>query len=545
MVSRLLVVLAVGCAPEPAGPAPGAGMGPEAIPALAPTQALTRISLDLRGIRPRPSELAALEADPAALPAVVDTLLEDPLFEARMVDFWHEVYLTRADRFTLSAADFGLEGEAAFARDVGEEPLRLVARVAATDRPWTDIVTADWTMATPLLADAWPLQHDAEGWAEARYTDGRPAAGVLATNGLWWRYRSTDSNANRKRANQISRMLLCNDYLVRPISFDREVDLLDTEAVNDAIQTNPACVNCHVSLDPIASALFGFWSFNEASWLDASTYHPAREQLWRDTTQVAPAWYGQPVASLEQMAHAIAGDPRFPQCAVQQVYSALLQRDLGLDDEAALVAHREAFVAGGLRLKALLRAVVLDPAYLAADAASVDGTRGAPVRMLTPDQLGASVEDITGFRWSSSDYAMLQNDLVGVRTLAGGADGATVVRTARSPSATLLLVQERLAEAAATHVATAEAALAPAERRIFTEVDGAESPEDAAGRARMAAQVQSLHRRLFGSTVAADGPEVAAALDLWAAVYAVEASPLAAWAAVLTALLRDPDFLFY
>ena len=49
----------------------------------------------------------------------------------------------------------------------------------------------------------------------ARYQDGRPAAGVLATNGLWWRYRSTASNANRKRANQASRILLCQDYLVR------------------------------------------------------------------------------------------------------------------------------------------------------------------------------------------------------------------------------------------------------------------------------------------------------------------------------------------
>lgn len=545
MVSPLLLAFALGCAPEPADSAPAGEVAARPIPTLDAAASLTRISLDLRGIRPRPDEYAALAADPAALPALVDTMLADPLFEARMVDFWHEVYLTRADWFTLSAADFGLEGEAAFARDVGEEPLRLVARVAAADRPWTDVVTADWTMATPLLAAAWPLAHSGDGWAEAAYTDGRPAAGVLSTNGLWWRYRSTDSNANRKRANQISRMLLCNDYLVRPISFDREVDLLDTEAVNDAIQTNPACVNCHVSLDPIASALFGFWSFNEESWLDSSTYHPAREQLWRDTTQVAPAWYGQPVASLEQMAHAIAADPRFPQCAVQQVYSGFLQRDLTLADEAALVAHREAFLAGGLRLKSLLRSVVLDPAYLAADAAGVDATRGAPVRMLTPDQLGSTVADITGFRWTYADYAMLQNDLVGVRTLAGGADGSTVVRTARSPSATLLLVQERLAEAAATHVAAAEAALAPAERRLFTEVDGSESPDDPAGRARMAAQVQALHLRVFGASVAADGPEVAAALDLWAAVYAIEASPVSAWAAVLTALLRDPDFLFY
>ena len=53
----------------------------------------------------------------------------------------------------------------------------------------------------------------------ARYTDGRPAAGVLATNGLWWRYTTTDSNMNRTRAAAISRLLLCEDFMARPVSF--------------------------------------------------------------------------------------------------------------------------------------------------------------------------------------------------------------------------------------------------------------------------------------------------------------------------------------
>ena len=45
---------------------------------------------------------------------------------------------------------------------------------------------------------------------------------------------------------------------MRPIQFDLDVNLLDEAAVTDALRTNPACVNCHVSLDPIASYLFGF-----------------------------------------------------------------------------------------------------------------------------------------------------------------------------------------------------------------------------------------------------------------------------------------------
>jgi hypothetical protein len=47
------------------------------------------------------------------------------------------------------------------------------------------------------------------------YADGRPAAGVLSTNGLWWRYPSTASNGNRKRADTPSRIFLCHDYTNR------------------------------------------------------------------------------------------------------------------------------------------------------------------------------------------------------------------------------------------------------------------------------------------------------------------------------------------
>ena len=80
----------------------------------------------------------------------------------------------------------------------------------------------------------------------------RPAAGILSTNSMWWRYGSTASNANRGKVNAISKILLRNDYLSKTISFDRSVNLLDDDALNDALKTNPGCA-CHNSLDPLAS----------------------------------------------------------------------------------------------------------------------------------------------------------------------------------------------------------------------------------------------------------------------------------------------------
>jgi hypothetical protein len=61
----------------------------------------------------------------------------------------------------------------------------------------------------------------------------------------------------------------------------------------------------------------------------------------------------------------------------------------------------------------------------------------------------------------------------------------------------------------------------------------------------MVAQIQALHLAVLGDSVAADGEEVAANLALWSELHIVERDTRAAWAGVLSVLLRDPDFLLY
>jgi hypothetical protein len=546
MTRALPLLLLIACngadGPKPGADAPPADWDAAAMPRMDDLRLLTRASLDLRGVRPSRAELQAVIDDPAQLEPMINAFVDDPRFGERVVSLWSEVYLTRADFFRNGANDYGLDDEPGFARAVGEEPLRLLARVAVEDRPWTEIVTADWTVADPQLAAAWPLEREAgDGWTPARYTDGRPAAGVLSTNGLWARYTSTASNLNRKRANQISRLLVCNDYLVHPIEFDRDVDLLDAAAVESAVRNDPGCVGCHVSLDPLAAYLFGFWATNEASWLDGSRYHPERELTWVDTLGTPPAWYGQPGANLGDLGLQIAADPRFASCAVEQAFSLLLRRPPTLSDEPALLAHREAFLAGDARLKALVRSVLADPRYRAGDSDDprVEAFGGVPTKLATPDLLSSQIEGLTGYRWSWYGYDMLQTDLVGLRSLAGGADGVSVVRTATSPNATVVLVQERLAELAAIHAVTQ--AIEAGDDRLFDLVDvtRVETPE------ARAAQLQSLHLAVFGREVALDGDEVAANAALWGELYALDQSPEAAWAGVLIALLRDPDLTLY
>jgi hypothetical protein len=510
--------------------------------AMDPVALLERASLDLRGRRASDDEVDAVLADPDAVDRLIDEFLADPAFPERVVDLWSEIYLTYSEETTINADTLGIADYPGFQEAAGEEALRILARVADDDLPWTDIVTADWTMMNGTLAQALPTDYPkgATDWQVAHYVDGRPAAGVLSTSTMWWRYDSTDSNANRKRANTASRVLLCNDYLSRPIDFDRNVNLLNEDAVLDALKTNPACMACHVSLDPLAGYFYGFWTYIDGSSGDATEYHPEREVLWQTYTDVAPGFYGEPGHSLEDLGVQIASDNRFAECAVEQAYTLLLRRKVTLDDTDHLTNHWNAFLSGGLTLRSLVRSVVDDPNYRTGST-----TEDGPVtlKMVTPDLLGSVVKDLTGFDWRYAGFDMLKSDMVGLRTLAGGADGYTVTADATSPNATLVLVQQRLAEAASDYSVEKERAEAPASRRLFTEIGFTETPDS--DEKTMRKQIRLLHERVLGNVVADDGPEVEANLELWQHLYAVGDDPAAAWKGLLCALLRDPDFLFY
>ena len=319
-----LLLLCMACGTNPSTPpptrepgtAPSAAVVPYSTSLDAP-RLLRRISLDLRGVLPSTEELDHVESQPEAVWNYRDAWLADPRLEGRLVQLLAERWHTRVDDFLVQYLDYqALASEPGqllrFERSVGEEPLRLLARIAVSDRPWTDVVTTDHTMADERLASIWPLERqDGTGWQVASYTDGRPAAGVLATNGLWWRYYTTRSNANRARVAAISRLLVCEDYAARTITFAEDDALAAGADLEDALQESPYCQGCHAGLDPIAAALYGFWSANEYQTDEIDTYHPERERLGSTVLGVQPAWYGDPVAGLHELGAHIASDPLF------------------------------------------------------------------------------------------------------------------------------------------------------------------------------------------------------------------------------------------
>ena len=429
---------------------------PEPLPDL---RLLRRLSLDLRGTLPGLEEYEAVAEDPAALEELRDDWLERAELEEVLVHRLAERWHTRVDGFDIEASEYGLGDEQAWAyhRAVGEEPLRLVARIVVEDRPWAEVVRADHTLANPLLEQIWPLEREAgEGWTEARYTDDRPHAGVLSTNGLWWRYTTDVSNMNRRRVAALSRLLVCEDPLTRPVALDGAA----LEDIETAVHTQPACQTCHASLDPAASALFGFWWVVHYSEPEESRYHPERERLGEDYLGVRPAWHGRPVSGLVELGEAIAEDPRFDRCAAETFAELYWRRPLEVSDEPSLAELVRALEEGDQRIKPLLRAITDHPEYRSAERA----------HLLQPHQLASAVEELTGFRWTWQDVDLLDADPEGYRVLAGGVDGILSTNPQGAPGLTRSLVVQRLAEMAAVHAAEDTQAVDELTLRAYGEV---------------------------------------------------------------------------
>jgi len=510
---------------------------PPAHTALEPVALLRRLSLDLRGILPSQADQDRVQSDADQLAALRENYLDDALFEERLVVLFSEWFHTLIDAFPAGYRDFDLDPaqEYAFERAVGEEPLRLMARVAAQDRPWSEIVTADWTLADPLLADLWPLDRDeGEGWLEARYTDLRPAAGVLSTNGLWWRYTTNGSNKNRGRAAAMTRLLLCEDMLARPVAFEAGLALSDEDGAEEAIRSEPSCQACHAALEPLAAGLFGFWWLGQYSALEMTSYHAEREPMALEVLGVSPEFFGTPVQGLSELGQAVAADPRFYRCAAERAAEALWRRPVTLEDFDRIEAYRQALMARA-SFQDLVRAITDDDLYRAGVAAPHEPD--APTRrLLGAERLHTVIRDLTGFSWTWDGYEMLRNDTLGHRILAGGVDGESVTQVLGEPGLTWALVVKRVAEAAANH--TVEAELLAGDRDLFCCVSLDDEPGDEA----FEEELLNLHWRLFGQVPSAD--RLSADVDLWQTIASDHGTGFA-WQGLLSGLLRDPALVTY
>lgn len=527
--------------------------GPEPEPEyLSPDEHLLRISMALRGTRPSLADLAAVRQDPGRIPDFVDAYMAGPGFRETVRDLHNDALLTNVSGQFPALAPLQDVQPFAISDSVMGTTLRLIERIVVEDRPYSEIVTADTWVVDDIAAAVYGIDDGGSGWREVPSPSDRPAAGILSDNAFFLRHESANSNFHRGRANAVSTALLCLDYEDNNIELDEGIDLTDAEAVATALTTNPACVACHDTLDPLASHFFAIignpMSNQITEYPLPDLYIPQREDDWMDSTGRPPGFYGEESSDIGTLGALISTDPRFTACTARRFYAYFLRTDLD-EVSADTVEELDAvFTDSDLQAKALIRAIMLSDAFRIAAASTEESAEEVQGYLRArPFQLALAIEDLTGFRWEL-DVQLLQAgasagvlDLVrssglGFQVLGGSGDSFTVLESIDTTNATTSLFLRQLAAEAASFVV---------ERDAVAEEPRLLSAGLVTDEAEVRAQLASLFERIHAEAVDPGSQDVEDALALFNAALAASGDPSRAWKTTLTAMLRDLGILFY
>ncbi len=247
--------------------------------------------------------------------------------------------------------------------------MKLIEHIVRNDRPFTEIVTADYIMVTPYTARGYgifdevqdavqepgrsvrvhPGQAQGARWAASKATDQEsatgfyPHAGLLSTFQYLRRYPTTETNRNRLRARMYYQHFLGVDAL------ELAARVSDAAAVTAKyeIPTMQAseCVVCHKTIDPVAGLFQDYYKLRgrlrppQGGLVQGHVRAPASraktlpaEERWR-----ALQWLGERTAK----------DPRFAVAMVEHVYYILTGRKVLLPpkdlDDPLYAAKRRAY----------------------------------------------------------------------------------------------------------------------------------------------------------------------------------------------------------
>ena len=560
IIARILVsgAVLVACGEENAPPGTG---GEPSVEYLTPTEHLVRASMTLRGIRPSLEELSAVREDPSWVPAIIDHYLESPEMGATIREMHGEHMLSSVDA-AIYPAGFPAVGSLAgmdvqrINESIVEAPTRLVEHVVMNDRPYHEIVTGDYTVADPIVSTVFGIPYDSAGdeWQVTRYDDGRPHAGVLSDSFLFTRHSSTFSNRNRGRAALVARAFLCYDFLDRQVEIDASIDLADEEAVANAIRTNPACVSCHQTLDPLASYFAEYFPIYVPYQLTDYPFEFYESPFGSYLRVTEPGYFGEPSSDVRDLGILIAGDPRFSMCAARRFYSYLAQLEQDAVPLRIVSELNDVFVQSGMSAKELVRAIVLSDGFRVARATGDEGAdevRG--LRKARPEALARMIEDLTGYRWATDlpiDFGagnvgrvdLMTDAFFGFEVLAGGTDSMSVTSPSFTMSASSALALRGLAARAAPYSVNADfAETDPGRRWLLRRVEPTDTDE-----AKVRAQLVDLHLRFYAETHGPDAAAIDDAWALWSGVLAQpDADPRRAWSVTLYAMLSDIRIAYY
>jgi hypothetical protein len=512
---------------------------------------------------PTPEESAAVRG--AGMDAVTEQLgaaMKEPAFYARLAEMFNDTLLTDAylakataletldpERFpnAFFYASAPTEAEQLALRDlandaIAREPLHLVAHVVREGRPFTEVLTADYTLVNPYSARAYgiPLDvfedpDDPGEYVEYRFDD-LPQAGLLSTSAFLARYPSTDTNRNRHRSRMVYDFFLATDVM-RLASRPIDADVIDEQ---NPTRDNAQCNVCHDNVDPIAGA---FQNRTNEGW-----YRPRPEGWYAD--MLPPAFGDEPLPpalapeALRWLGEQIVADPRFALATVHVVYEGLTGqaplREPTDPDHPHYVQHVRAFEAqdhtlkqvarafedAGFDVEALLLELVTSPWFRAVDLSTTpDDDRRvelAPLgtaRLLPPEILERKIVAAVGFPWQRGGEPVL-TDPAEYLYFYGGIDSSQVTTRLTDMNGVMANIVSRMGNELACAATAWDFSRPAGQRLLFPHVELDDMPGSDGGREAIEANIAYLHRHLLDERVDPDDPEVRHTYELFEAVHA-------------------------
>ena len=438
---------------------------------------------------------------------------------------------------------------------VSREGLALIEHVVRNGRPFTEILTADYTMVNPYSAAVYGLWPNNDprftGTPDTMTTyvptqivdtalntlsngggavTGLEHAGILTTTTMLGRYPTTATNINRLRARNIYAKFLDLDVMeFLNLVIDQD------EALPENLFTEArSCSACHAALDGV-SGLYG-------SYRNGTRFQP---QTWFDNDDdIRPASFkgeiysGGSDARMQWLGQKLSEDERFALSTAKHMHHLVLGREAmklptnpAADDYVAKVmaynsqmayfnALAERFrTVHNFNLKALIKDIVKGPYFsaIAAPSSASELQRAAlhaagvgQAVLLTPEQLERKLVDTVGFPWFVNGNSGSQNQLLNTgrfRMLLGGIDSDVVLQRFRDPFPIMAGVSSRMANEMACLAVPQDFAIRDgASRRLMREVQLDTVPEDdsgpiAANEVSIRAVLKRMHKVLLDETV--------------------------------------------
>ncbi|MDH3726687.1 MAG: hypothetical protein OER77_04075 [Myxococcales bacterium] len=305
------------------------------------TETLRKASLELTGQLPTEQQIRATgDLGQVGLEASLAELMREPAFGDRIIELYNDHFLTDKYLGRENAIDlldeeiwpnlrwFDNMGEdnddvALVTNDsLAREPLELIAHVIRNELPFTEILTADYSMVNGYSALSLiglpdlPLGigEDPERFRPVQ-VPGMPHAGLLTSPMFLNRFPTSDTNRNRHRSRMAYLFFL--DIDVNRFG-SRPVDASDDFGENPTLN-NPDCTVCHTTVDPVAGVFM--------NWNESGEYSGRGE--WYDGEMLTPGFNGEEVPqgqrprALQWFAQRLAENPRFAQATVKTVFEGL------------------------------------------------------------------------------------------------------------------------------------------------------------------------------------------------------------------------------